>query len=64
MRLNCVWFLYLNQTVHNQSSRYLIKINTALQRGRLALELIGEFELKGIRRPLAAHNVLALKSAS
>jgi len=30
----------------------------------VSVELIGEFELKGIRRPLAAHNVLALKSAS
>ena len=30
----------------------------------VTVEPIGEFELKGIRRPLAAHNVLALKSAS
>jgi len=30
----------------------------------VTVELIGEVALKGIRRPLAAHNVLALKSAS
>jgi class 3 adenylate cyclase/putative methionine-R-sulfoxide reductase with GAF domain len=30
----------------------------------VTVEPIGEFALKGIRRPLAAHNVLALKSAS
>jgi class 3 adenylate cyclase/HAMP domain-containing protein len=30
----------------------------------VTVELIGEFALKGIRRPLAAHNVLALKSVS
>jgi class 3 adenylate cyclase len=30
----------------------------------VTVELIGEFALKGIRRPLAAHNVLAFKSAS
>jgi adenylate cyclase len=30
----------------------------------VTVELVGEFLLKGIRRPLAAHNVLAVKSAS
>lgn len=30
----------------------------------VTVELIGEFALKGIRRPLAAHNVLALNSES
>jgi class 3 adenylate cyclase len=30
----------------------------------VAVERIGEFALKGIRRPLEAHNVLALKSIS
>jgi class 3 adenylate cyclase len=29
----------------------------------VTVELVGKLELKGIRRPLAAHNVLALKSA-
>jgi hypothetical protein len=29
----------------------------------VTIEPIGEFALKGIRRPLAAYNVLAVKSA-
>jgi hypothetical protein len=29
-----------------------------------ATEAVGEFSLKGIRRPLAAYNVLALKAAN
>ena len=38
--------------------RVLIAIGDAV-----AVEPIGEFELKGIRRPMAAHNVLTVKSA-
>jgi len=30
----------------------------------VAVEPVGEFPLKGIRRPLAAHNVLAAKAAN
>jgi hypothetical protein len=30
----------------------------------LTVELVGEFSLKGIRRPLAAYNVLASKAAN
>jgi class 3 adenylate cyclase len=30
----------------------------------VTVESVGEFALKGIRRPLAGHNVLAIKSAS
>jgi adenylate cyclase len=33
-------------------------------RNAVTVELIGEFALKGIRRPLAAHNVLAAKALS
>jgi class 3 adenylate cyclase len=36
------------------SPRVLTKVENAVQ-----VELVGEFELKGIRRPLAAYNVLA-----
>jgi GAF domain-containing protein len=36
------------------SPRVLVKVETAVK-----VELVGEFELKGIRRPLAAYNVLA-----
>jgi hypothetical protein len=35
----------------------LIKVENAVK-----VEPVGEFELKGIRRPLAAYNVLAAKS--
>ena len=41
------------------TSRVLTAIGDAV-----TVELMGEFTLKGIRRPLAAHNVLALKSGS
>jgi hypothetical protein len=30
----------------------------------VTVEPVGEFTLKGIRRPLAAHNVLAVKAAN
>jgi hypothetical protein len=30
----------------------------------VTIELVGEFELKGIRRPIAAHNVLSAASSS
>jgi class 3 adenylate cyclase len=36
------------------SARVLTKVEDAVQ-----VELVGEFELKGIRRPLAAYNVVA-----
>jgi hypothetical protein len=36
------------------SPRVLMKVETAVK-----VEPVGEFELKGIRRPLAAYNVLA-----
>ena len=39
------------------SPRVLTKVENAVQ-----VELVGEFELKGIRRPLAAYNVLAAAS--
>jgi class 3 adenylate cyclase len=39
--------------------RVLVQVEEAI-----AVEPIGEFELKGIRRPLAAHNVLAVRSVS
>lgn len=39
------------------------RILTAV-RNAVTVELIGEFALKGIRRPLAAHNVLAAKALS
>jgi adenylate cyclase len=39
------------------SPRVLTKVENAVQ-----VEPVGEFELKGIRRPLAAYNVLAAKS--
>jgi class 3 adenylate cyclase len=40
------------------SPRVLLAIEDAI-----TVEAVGEFELKGIRRPMAAHNVLAAKSA-
>jgi class 3 adenylate cyclase len=47
-----------------QSGQILITPRVLTSLGDAAtVELIGEFALKGIRRPLAAHNVLALKSA-
>ena len=39
------------------SPRVLMKVEQAV-----TVEPVGEFELKGIRRPLAAYNVLAAKS--
>ena len=39
------------------SSRVLVKVENAVK-----VEPVGEFELKGIRRPLAAYNVVAAKS--
>ena len=39
------------------SPRVLMEIEDAI-----AVEPVGEFELKGIRRPLAAYNVLAARS--
>jgi hypothetical protein len=36
----------------------LTKIEDAVK-----VEQVGEFELKGIRRPLAAYNIIAAKSA-
>ena len=39
------------------SPRVLAKVENAVQ-----VEPIGEFELKGIRRPLAAYNVVTTKS--
>jgi adenylate cyclase len=41
------------------SPRVLTKVENAIQ-----VEQVGEFELKGIRRPLAAYNVLAAKSTN
>jgi GAF domain-containing protein len=41
------------------SPRVLTKVENAIQ-----VEQVGEFALKGIRRPLAAYNVLAAKSTS
>ena len=40
------------------SPRVLTKVENAVK-----VEPVGEFELKGIRRPLAAYNVLAAVSA-
>jgi hypothetical protein len=37
----------------------LTKVENAVE-----VELVGEFELKGIRRPLAAYNVLAASQAN
>jgi hypothetical protein len=37
------------------SPRVLMKVENAVK-----VELVGEFELKGIRRPLAPYNVLAI----
>jgi class 3 adenylate cyclase len=39
------------------SPRVLMKVESAVK-----VEPVGEFELKGIRRPLAAYNVLITKS--
>jgi hypothetical protein len=39
------------------SSRVLTKVENAVK-----VEPVGEFELKGIRRPLAAYNVVAAAS--
>jgi hypothetical protein len=33
-------------------------------RDAITVDLVGEFTLKGIRRPMAAYNVLAAKSAN
>jgi len=41
------------------SPRVLTKVENAVE-----VEPVGEFELKGIRRPLAAYNVVATKSAN
>ena len=41
------------------SARVLTKVENAVE-----VELVGEFELKGIRRPLAAYNVLAASEAN
>jgi GAF domain-containing protein len=41
------------------SPRVLMKVEEAVK-----VELVGEFELKGIRRPLAAYNIVAAKQAS
>ena len=40
------------------SPRVLMKVESAVQ-----VEPVGEFELKGIRRPLAAYNVVAIQSS-
>jgi class 3 adenylate cyclase len=40
------------------SPRVLMKIENAVK-----VEPVGEFELKGIRRPLAAYNVVAIQSS-
>ena len=40
------------------SARVLTKVDNALK-----VEPVGEFELKGIRRPLAAYNVVAVSSS-
>src|ERR1700748_880419 len=40
------------------SPRVLTKVENAVQ-----VEPVGEFELKGIRRPLAAYNVVAVQSS-
>jgi adenylate cyclase len=40
------------------SPRVLMKVENAVK-----VEPVGEFELKGIRRPLAAYNVLAAQSS-
>ena len=39
------------------SARVLMKVENAVE-----VESVGEFELKGIRRPLAAYNVVASSS--
>ena len=41
------------------SPRVLTKVENAVK-----VEPVGEFELKGIRRPIAAYNVLAVASAN
>jgi adenylate cyclase len=40
------------------SARVLTKVEDAVK-----VEPVGEFELKGIRRPLAAYNVVAIQSS-
>ena len=41
------------------SARVLMKVENAVK-----VEPVGEFELKGIRRPLAAYNVVAVAAST
>lgn len=51
--------------VHRHGAQILISPRVLMAvEDALTVELVGEFSLKGIRRPLPAYNVLASKAAN